>query len=152
MQRDESQWPSLHLARATRSPPVRLAHLVKAGKPPRQRAAEHRRATRDANIIEGGVCFICLATRDLHGHHIQPYARGGAGTHENIVMVCRRCHGVIHHGRDVEIGREIFLAGRRRHAPPPAKRSPKKRRRLPAKRGSRKRRPAPATPRLPGPG
>lgn len=41
---------------------------------------------------DGGKCVQCGATDYLEFDHIIPYAKGGAGTVDNVQLLCRRCN------------------------------------------------------------
>ena len=43
----------------------------------------------------GGLCFACDERPAEHRHHIIPLCRGGWNSEENLVALCRMCHGVI---------------------------------------------------------
>jgi 5-methylcytosine-specific restriction endonuclease McrA len=64
----------------------------------RQRSGEHQRACKEAKALEGYVCAWCLTRNNLHGHHIRHYADGGPGVHENIIVLCQKCHRLVHKG------------------------------------------------------
>jgi 5-methylcytosine-specific restriction endonuclease McrA len=51
----------------------------------RTRAAVRRR--------DGNACTVCGATERLSVHHIVPARQGGSDEQENLVTLCRRCHG-----------------------------------------------------------
>ena len=45
----------------------------------------------------GGGCFHCGAPAGMcQAHHITPYAKGGATSLDNLIMVCWNCHHKIH--------------------------------------------------------
>ncbi|MCY4175346.1 MAG: DUF222 domain-containing protein [Acidimicrobiaceae bacterium] len=45
-----------------------------------------------------GGCFHCGAPAGMcQAHHITPYAKGGATSLDNLIMVCWNCHHKIHH-------------------------------------------------------
>ncbi len=48
---------------------------------------------------DGGRCLVCGRPVDLHAHHVVPRAEGGPDTEENLVTLCRPCHGRLHDGR-----------------------------------------------------
>ena len=57
--------------------------------PPAIRRALHRR--------DGGCCFPgCTCTRFVDAHHIMHWADGGETSMENLVLLCRRHHRLVH--------------------------------------------------------
>lgn len=66
------------------------------------RGYEHSRAIALAKIREDYNCELrCGATLDIHGHHILDYSLGGEATPENILVVCKKCHELVHSGEIV---------------------------------------------------
>jgi 5-methylcytosine-specific restriction endonuclease McrA len=53
------------------------------------------------NLYKNPVCKICNNTKDLLIHHILPYSLFNnyklAHSNENLLVVCRHCHGKIHY-------------------------------------------------------
>ena len=47
--------------------------------------------------LQGGRCAFCAGQIE-HYHHLLPKSRGGSDTPENLVGVCKSCHGKIHTG------------------------------------------------------
>ncbi|WP_102567404.1 HNH endonuclease [Vibrio splendidus] len=59
----------------------------------------HARAIALAKIREGYRCELrCESDIDIHGHHILDYSLGGEATPENILVVCKTCHDLVHAG------------------------------------------------------
>jgi 5-methylcytosine-specific restriction endonuclease McrA len=48
---------------------------------------------------DGWRCQRCGGRTQLDVHHISSRARGGADTPENLIVLCRRCHRMLHEGR-----------------------------------------------------
>jgi hypothetical protein len=44
--------------------------------------------------IECGLCNRPFAPRDLTEHHCKPREHGG--TRDDVAMLCRQCHGMVH--------------------------------------------------------
>ncbi len=44
-------------------------------------------------------CFCCKSLYDLTVHHIIPESQGGLDIDENKVIICRKCHDIIHDDR-----------------------------------------------------
>ncbi|HEN3601279.1 TPA: HNH endonuclease [Yersinia enterocolitica] len=66
------------------------------------RSYEHSRAIALAKIKEGYNCELrCGASLDIHGHHILDYSLAGEATPENILVVCKKCHDLVHAGEIV---------------------------------------------------
>jgi len=57
-------------------------------------------ATRRAlRARDGSCCFPgCNNRRFLHAHHVQHWARGGETSLDNLVLLCRRHHRLVHEG------------------------------------------------------
>jgi len=53
----------------------------------------------EAQRRAGGSCEVCHKQQDLEPHHIRYPAWGTFDTPENIVMICRKCHCIVH-GKD----------------------------------------------------
>ncbi|WP_390900069.1 HNH endonuclease [Serratia proteamaculans] len=63
------------------------------------RTYAHSRAIALAKIREGYKCELrCGSDLDIHGHHILDYSLGGEPTPDNILVVCRKCHELVHAG------------------------------------------------------
>ncbi|HDG7755000.1 HNH endonuclease [Klebsiella pneumoniae] len=66
------------------------------------RSYEHSRAIALAKIREGYNCELrCGTSLDINGHHILDYSLGGEATPENILVVCKKCHDLVHAGEIV---------------------------------------------------
>ena len=66
------------------------------------RGYQHARAIALAKIREGYSCELrCGSDLDIHGHHILDYSLGGEAKPENILVVCRKCHDLVHTGEIV---------------------------------------------------
>lgn len=66
------------------------------------RGHAHTRAIALAKIREGYKCELrCGSDLDIHGHHILDYSLGGEATPENILVVCKKCHDLVHAGEIV---------------------------------------------------
>ena len=50
------------------------------------------------NMKEGKSCYYCPSTKDLTLHHLIRREMGGATEPENLLVVCRECHDLIHEG------------------------------------------------------
>ncbi|MFH7835179.1 MAG: HNH endonuclease [Candidatus Aenigmatarchaeota archaeon] len=44
----------------------------------------------------GGKCFFCSSTSNLHIHHIKPVYKGGATEEKNLILICEKCHRSLH--------------------------------------------------------
>jgi hypothetical protein len=42
---------------------------------------------------DGHQCRLCSSDKHLHVHHVQPISAGGSHSLQNLVTLCRRCHG-----------------------------------------------------------
>jgi 5-methylcytosine-specific restriction endonuclease McrA len=42
------------------------------------------------------LCQFCGHRQQLDIHHIIPRSRGGSDSEDNLITLCRTCHGVIH--------------------------------------------------------
>lgn len=53
------------------------------------------KAMRQRVMLRDGACRLCGTTRSLTVHHVRPAADDGAGAldMDNLVTLCRRCHG-----------------------------------------------------------
>jgi len=70
--------------------------------PPAMRRALQRR--------DGGCCFPgCSCTRFVDAHHIQHWADGGETSMDNLVLLCRRHHRLVH---EVGFGLRKAVSGR----------------------------------------
>lgn len=68
----------------------------------RTRGYVHSRAIALAKIREGYKCELrCNSDFDIHGHHILDYSLGGEATPDNILVVCKKCHDLVHAGEIV---------------------------------------------------
>jgi HNH endonuclease len=75
------------------------------GSPERQRlyaSAEWKRLRRIVFARDGAACSICEAIRDLHLHHVKPWAQHPELRldPDNLIVLCRSCH-VDQHRRGV---------------------------------------------------
>ncbi len=43
-----------------------------------------------------GGCVICGRAAGCHAHHVKHWAHGGKTTPDNLVLLCRRCHRLVH--------------------------------------------------------
>ncbi len=61
---------------------------------------DERGASLRARVLDrdGRRRVRCASLFELHAHHIQPREAGGPDTEENLVTLCRRCHGLVHDG------------------------------------------------------
>ncbi len=61
---------------------------------------DNRAASLRVRVLDrdGRRCVHCASPFELHAHHVQPREAGGPGTEENLVTLCRRCHGLVHDG------------------------------------------------------
>lgn len=58
------------------------------------KAARIPRAVKDAvHERDGGQCLICESPHGLPEAHFIRRSRGGLGVEENILTLCRKCHG-----------------------------------------------------------
>lgn len=48
----------------------------------------------ESKVIPCGLCGRGFERRALTKHHCLPKSRGG--THEDVELLCRQCHGMIH--------------------------------------------------------
>jgi hypothetical protein len=85
--------------------------------PALRRALEHR---------DGGCRFPgCLNKRFVDAHHVEHWADGGATKLDNLVLLCRRHHGLVHEGGlSIELrGEQVIVRGANgaviEHAPKP---------------------------------
>lgn len=63
------------------------------------RSYAHIKSIALAKIREGYKCELrCGSDLDIHGHHILDYSLGGEATPENILVVCKKCHDMVHSG------------------------------------------------------
>lgn len=44
----------------------------------------------------GQRCLYCAQPRAVDAHHVLPKSRGGDDLMDNLVPLCRRCHGAVH--------------------------------------------------------
>lgn len=66
------------------------------------RSYEHAKAIALAKIREGYKCEArCGSNLDIQGHHILDYSLDGDATPENILVVCKSCHDMVHTGEIV---------------------------------------------------
>ncbi|MCW2582014.1 MAG: endonuclease [Klenkia sp.] len=74
------------------------------------------RAQRRALLLREGGCARpgCAETRPerLHAHHVVPWLLGGRTDVENLVLLCDRCHGLVH---DLDLTVERTPQGLRAH-------------------------------------
>ena len=45
---------------------------------------------------DGWRCQVCGDRQQLDIHHIIPRSRGGSDSQDNLITLCRTCHGDIH--------------------------------------------------------
>ncbi|HEX6239030.1 MAG TPA: DUF222 domain-containing protein [Acidimicrobiales bacterium] len=92
--------------------PVVQALLERKGVPlamGRSQRLVNRAQRRALRARDGGCAFPgCAATRHLHAHHIVHWTQGGATDLENLVLLCRHHHRLLHEG-----GYAIRLTGGR---------------------------------------
>jgi len=57
-------------------------------------------------------CVACLASEDLHHHHLVPKSKGGQDAETNLITLCHSCHKKLH-GMTGEWGnhRDLTKAG-----------------------------------------
>ena len=65
---------------------------------------------------DGGCCIFCGHTGRGEAHYIGR-AQGGLGVEENIVTVCRFCHGEMDNGKNTKIYKEKARDYLMRHYP-----------------------------------
>jgi 5-methylcytosine-specific restriction endonuclease McrA len=59
-----------------------------------------------------GFCVACGFRGDeLNHHHIVPTAEGGSDSDDNILTLCRKCHGLVHGVAWSNSWRERYTAG-----------------------------------------
>lgn len=92
--------------------PVVQALLERKGIPlamGRSQRLVNRAQRRALRARDGGCAFPgCAATRHLHAHHVLHWTQGGATDVENLVLLCRHHHRLLHEG-----GYAIRLTGGR---------------------------------------
>lgn len=44
---------------------------------------------------QAGACELCGSKRNLDVHHIIPVACGGTDDQDNLIVVCKHCHGAL---------------------------------------------------------
>lgn len=52
---------------------------------------------RELRTRDGG-CVICGRSSGNHAHHVKHWAHGGRTELDNLVLLCRRCHRLVHEG------------------------------------------------------
>lgn len=54
-------------------------------------------------------CGLTFGAADMHKHHCVPHSDGGRTARWNVILICDRCHALIHlgHTQDTEIGARI---------------------------------------------
>ena len=67
-----------------------------------KRGAEHSKVQKNGRKRDGGICQICGSRDHVEGHHVMDYQFGGPALLENIVTLCKSCHGKVHRG-DMDI-------------------------------------------------
>jgi len=57
--------------------------------------SDSNRKTSQELLVEflGGQCKVCGSTDNLEKHHIIPLEKGGPDTVQNLMVLCRECHG-----------------------------------------------------------
>ena len=50
-------------------------------------------AIRRRVIARDGCCRVCGSTVTLEVHHVVPLVEGGSSRMDNLVLLCRACHG-----------------------------------------------------------
>lgn len=63
-----------------------------------KRDGSHMKAQREGRKRDLGVCQICGSKNHPEGHHAFDYQFGGRADAGNIVTLCHKCHGKVHHG------------------------------------------------------
>jgi hypothetical protein len=54
------------------------------------------RLAAQATFLYGGQCQRCAQAQPLDTHWMRPCSDGGADTLDNLVVLCRACHGLAH--------------------------------------------------------
>lgn len=65
----------------------------------RSLAAKRPNSTRRKSLKAGKTCFFCETKEELTLHHIIRRELGGATEDDNLLVVCRDCHDLIHDGK-----------------------------------------------------
>ncbi len=60
-------------------------------------------------VRDEGKCTRCGSRRNLHYHHVKPFAAGGRNTKDNLRLLCRRCHKKVHQGTGMK--QDMHVAG-----------------------------------------
>lgn len=47
-------------------------------------------------LKRGKLCYICKSSKDITLHHLLPRAFGGGTEIDNLVPLCKKCHGNVH--------------------------------------------------------
>ena len=68
--------------------------------PPGSRSGSVPPALRRALLIRARECRLpgCTATHRLNGHHVKHWANGGEVSLDNLVLLCRTHHRLVHEG------------------------------------------------------
>lgn len=65
-------------------------------------------------------CVACGGQETLNHHHLVPKVYGGSNRDENLITLCRKCHGLLHQGKgelwSVDVGRLIRVGQARARA------------------------------------
>jgi 5-methylcytosine-specific restriction endonuclease McrA len=74
---------------------------IESGDGPRQSSPHHRRArfevrkNRGAYDCMGAFCWVCRDPSEVR-HHVVQLQHGGRNRKDNIVVLCRVCHALVH--------------------------------------------------------
>jgi hypothetical protein len=72
------------------------AHVQRPGKPNRATIRPSVRAAVLARDRHRCATPGCRSTHFLEVHHVTPRGKGGSNRAENLITLCRRCHGFVH--------------------------------------------------------
>ncbi len=64
-----------------------------------KRGSDHNRVQKAARVRDGGICQICGSRDHVQGHHVVDYQYGGKADLNNLVTLCKGCHGKVHKGK-----------------------------------------------------
>jgi len=78
---------------------------------------------RALKIRDGGCRFPgCTQTRHVDAHHVRHWSKGGETSLDNLVLLCRHHHRLLHEGGfDIETGSELKFTDRQGNTIPPAR-------------------------------
>jgi hypothetical protein len=65
------------------------------------------------NQFENKACGNCGETKNVNIHHVVPLSLGGNNVITNMVLLCEKCHGLIH-GEDFMNFRRLQREGKKR--------------------------------------